>query len=169
MVKVFFDYNDNIDYGFNIELLTKKVATEVLKLEKIGYDVSFNLSLVSKAKIKKINNSERNINKETDVLSFPNIDFIKPSDFKPFVTKKTIDVSIVDLNNKTIFLGDVVICKDVMISQAKLYGHSIKREFSFLLTHSLFHLLGYDHMNKNEEKNMFTKQDKILDKLKIYR
>lgn len=167
MIKINYDTCVKLKYDFDVILLSKKIANTIFKLERIDYDFSLNLVFVTKNVIKSINKKERNINKVTDVLSFPNIEFLKPSGFSKFITKKEIDVSIIDLNTNTIFLGDIVICKDIMEKQAIAYAHSIKREFSFLFTHSLLHLLGYDHMNKKDEKIMFDKQDKILEMLKI--
>ena len=170
-MKQIINFNENIkvDFEFDIEKVSKKVVKEVLSSEKVDFDVSVNISLVTSKKIKSINKTERGIDKVTDVLSFPNVSFKKPACFKEYISKDYIDVSIVDLNTKTIFLGDVLINKEYVKTKAKEYGHSMKREFAFLLTHSLLHLLGYDHMKKNEENIMFKKQDKILDRLKITR
>lgn len=169
MIKIDIDSIKKYKFDFDLDILTKKIAREVFKNEKLVYDFSFNVKIVDNNEIKKINNIERGINKVTDVLSFPNISFIKPSNFKKFINNKEIDVSIIDLDTKTIFLGDVIICYNMVIKAAKKYGHSIKREYSFLLTHSLLHLLGYDHMNEKDGKNMFSKQEKILSNLKINR
>lgn len=153
----------------DIENLSSIILAETLKMEKIKYDFSVNVSIVSDKKIKKINNLERGINEVTDVLSFPNIPFSKPSYIDEFIDEKSINVSIIDLNTNTIFLGDVVICYEKVLEQASLYNHSIEREFSFLLLHSFLHLLGYDHMAAKDEKIMFKKQDKVLNKLGIVR
>ena len=176
--------NDNkYKFDFDEEKLSKKIAKTIFEMEKCPYDFSFSISLVSNRRIKTINRVERGIGRATDVLSFPNIEYDKPASFKRYVriakdspnknnsrNKKTIiDVSILDTGNNTIFLGDVVISYETLLKQARLYNHSIKREYSFLLTHSLLHLLGYDHMVKKDEAKMFKKQDEILDKLKIYR
>lgn len=169
MFLINFNTPKSYKFNFNIEKLCHKICTEVIKYEKLKFDFSANISIVSSKKIKNINKLERDINKVTDVLSFPNIPFDKPLHFNPFINKNFIDVSIVDLNNNTIFLGDVIICYDKVKFQAKLYGHSEKREFAFLLVHSLLHLLGYDHMNKKDEKIMFDLQDSILNNLKILR
>lgn len=169
MIKIDIDNNKIYKFEFNLDILTKRIAKEVFINEKLLYDFSFNVKIVDSKEIKKINYKERNINKITDVLSFPNINFSKPSNFKKYVNNKDIDVSIIDLDTKTIFLGDVIICYDMILKASKKYGHSIKREYSFLLTHSLFHLLGYDHMNEKDEKVMFSKQEKVLNNLKIYR
>lgn len=169
MIRIDIDNRKKYKLDFDLGILTKKIAKEVFKNEKLIYDFSFNVKIVDNIEIKKINYKERGINKVTDVLSFPSIDFSKPSNFKKFINNKGIDVSIIDLDTKTIFLGDVIICYNMILKASQNYGHSIKREYSFLLTHSLFHLLGYDHMNEKDEKNMFGKQEKILSDLKINR
>lgn len=168
MIKINFDTND-FAFDFDYEALSKKLLKKILEIEKIPYDISLNLSIVSPSKIKKLNKEYRNVDSTTDVLSFPNIEFKKPSCFSHFVNNGVYDVSIIDLNTKTIFLGDIVICYQKIISQSKKYNHSIKREFSFLFVHSALHLLGYDHEIEKDEKKMFEKQELILDSLKIYR
>lgn len=168
MIKI--NYLDNkYKYNFDIKRLAKRIANTVFNYEHIDLDISLCLSIVNTNSIKHINNGFRSINKPTDVLSFPNINFNKPCNFKQYISKKSVDASIIDFYTKTIFLGDVVICNDIMKKQAKLYGHSIKREFSFLFTHSLLHLLGYDHTTLNDEKLMFKKQEDILQILNINR
>lgn len=162
-----FDVSDKYIFEFDYKALSKKIAKKLFEIENIHYDISCNLSIVDKLKIKKVNKKYRNLNKITDVLSFPNVDLKKPSNFKEYIYDDIYDVSILDLTTKTIFLGDIVMCYDKIISQSKLYNHSVKREFSFLLVHSLLHLLGYDHIKINDEKKMFKKQDIILDSLNI--
>ena len=177
MIKIDFINDNKYKFDFDEVRLSKKIAKTVFEMEKCPYDFSFSISLVSNRKIRTINRNERGIDKATDVLSFPNLEYNTPANFKKYVkTKKggstknaLIDISVLDADNKTIFLGDVVISYDTLIKQAKLYNHSVKREYSFLLTHSLLHLLGYDHMTKKDEIKMFKKQDMILDQLKIYR
>ena len=161
MIKISFNYDKNYRFDFDEKRLAKKIAKTVFDMEKLEGSFSFDVSLVTKDKIRAINKRARGINKITDVLSFP------------FVEDESVGAStaspLFDYVSRTIFLGDIVICYDKIISQAKLYGHSVKREYSFLLTHSMLHLLGYDHMKKKEEKIMFDKQDKVLDTLKITR
>lgn len=168
MIKINFDTND-FAFDFDHEALSKKLLKKVLEIENVSYDISLNLSIVNLSKIKKINKEYRNVDNATDVLSFPNIEFKKPSGFSQFIHKGVYDVSIIDLNTKTIFLGDIVICYQKIISQSKKYNHSIKREFSFLFVHSVLHLLGYDHENEKDEKKMFLKQNLVLESLKISR
>ena len=123
-----------------------KKTLEVLKLED-NYDLS--LIICGPITIKRINNEYRNINSETDVISFALLD----------------DEDNIQYEDN-IELGDIFINRDRVISQAKQYKHSIKREFIFLFVHDLLHLLGYDHLNEKDEKKMFSLQKKIIGDLK---
>lgn len=116
----------------------------ILQIEK-DYEVS--VVLVNSEAIHEINRDYRNIDRPTDVISFALKD-----------EEDTVEIEEVDLE-----LGDIFINVDAVKSQAKEYGHSECREISFLLTHGLLHLLGYDHMEKEDEKKMFELQDVILD------
>ena len=121
-----------------------------LKYLKLN-NVIFNIIIVDKEKIQEINKTYRNIDRVTDVISFALEDddsFIK-TDFR--------------------VLGDIYICLDKAKEQAKDYGHSLKREISFLTIHGLLHLLGYDHMTEEEEKEMFGLQELILNEYGIKR
>lgn len=164
---IYINLINKYDFGFDILKLSKKIVKEVIEFEKIDCDISVNISLVGLSKIKSLNKHNRNIDKTTDVLSFPNILLKRRSDFDKIIGDKSMYASIFDYNTKSIFIGDIVICYNKVISQSKKYCHSVKREYSFLLTHSMLHLLGYDHMNAKDEKIMFEKQDYILDKLRI--
>lgn len=116
----------------------------VLKLNDV-FEVT--LVIVGKNKIRSINREYRNIDKITDVISFAEID----SD---------------DFFSDDNYLGDIFINVDRVLSQAKEYKHSVKREFCFLFVHGMLHLFGYDHMNKKDEKKMFSLQDNIIGDLK---
>lgn len=132
-------------YFKDIEEYYKK-ALEVLE---ISDDFDLSLIIVGKTKIRSINKNYRNIDKVTDVISFAEID----SDDYDYLCDE-------------VNLGDIFINVDRVNSQAKKYNHSIKREFIFLFVHGLLHLLGYDHMEKEDEKIMFALQDKIVGELK---
>lgn len=148
-------YDNNTDYVIDDEIfnLINKCIIESLNLENFTQNVEISLSIVNNEEIKKINNLYRNINKETDVLSFPLLD----------------DFQNIKDNTHPIPLGDIIISIEKAITQANEYNHSLKREICFLTVHSMLHLLGYDHMEKTEEEIMFKKQDIILDKLNINR
>ncbi len=119
-------------------------------------------SFVSKDHIKKANSSFRNIAKVTDVLSFPLLDMeegrllqpLQAADFIPRPDEK-----------RELPLGDVLISLEIAAYQAELYGHSFEREVAFLATHASLHLVGFDHQEENEEKKMFSEQEKILDQM----
>lgn len=113
-------------------------------------NISVNITFVGEKKIKELNNEYRNVNRVTDVLSFPLLQGDE------FVEGEMIDKNI------TTDLGDIVICTKRAKQQAKDYGHSEFREFCFLALHGFLHLLGYDHMTIEDEKVMFNLQDKIL-------
>ena len=118
--------------------------------EKLG-DGEFNIIIVDNKRIREINRDYRNKDVETDVISFA------LEDDKSFT-----------LENYRV-LGDIYISIDKVHEQAESYGHSFKRELSFLALHGLLHLLGYDHMTKEDERVMFTKQEEVLNKYEILR
>lgn len=134
-----------------IERCTKAALTE----EQIDEDAQVSVTLVDDEAIREINAEHRNIDRATDVLSFP------LGDDESFDT---------DPETGAILLGDIVISLERAKAQAEEFGHSFYREVAFLITHSLFHLLGYDHVDSEEdEKLMFGKQEKVLEALGITR
>ena len=156
-MKIYIDYSneqDKLSPPENFEELVEKCARAALDEEQIEDDAEVSVTLVDNERIRELNNEFRGIDRETDVLSFP------LGDENGFETNPDTDA---------ILLGDIVISLEKAQSQAEEYGHSFLREVAFLLTHSLFHLLGYDHMTPDEEKEMFAKQEKVLEKLGITR
>lgn len=131
-----------------------------LKLPNV-FDVELNF--VDIKTIKELNSQYRKINKETDVLSFPAIQVDK--------TKFDIKDYPYDIDYETgmLLLGEILICTDIAKQQAKEYNHTFKREISYLFLHGLLHLLGYDHLNDNDKKEMRVIEEKILNKLDIKR
>ena len=128
----------------------KRILKHALKHENLK-KVYFNVIIVDNDYIHKLNNDYRKIDRETDVITFALEDYKheKEDDFR--------------------VLGDIYVSIDKAITQANDYGHSLVRELCFLSIHGLLHLLGYDHMNKEDEKVMFTKQEMILDGCKFAR
>lgn len=156
-MKIFIDYNneqDKLTPPQDIEQLIEKCTAAALAEEEIEDDAEVSVTLVDNARIREMNAEFREIDRETDVLSFP------LGDEEGFE---------VDPDTDAILLGDIVISLEKARTQAEEYGHSFRREVAFLITHSLFHLLGYDHMTEDEEKEMFAKQEKVLQKLGITR
>lgn len=152
--------------SFDVKDIAEKVATAILESEKCGYKTEVNLIIMDNEGIKEINKEHRDINKETDVLSFPNVEFRTTADFS-IVEDNKIDY----FNPETdeLILGDIIISVEKVREQALSYGHSELREFAFLVAHSMLHLCGYDHMEQDEMKIMEDKQEKILNELGITR
>ena len=155
------------EFDFDIEKLAEAVAKAVLKAEKCKYDVEISLTITDDAGIQEINKEFRNIDKPTDVLSFPTISYEEPGDFSVIELEQKNDVYDPDTGN--ISFGDIVINEARVRSQAMEYGHSEKREFAFLVAHSMLHLCGYDHMEEEEAKIMEAKQESVLQSLGITR
>lgn len=153
-------------FPFVLDEAVEQVIAGVLEWEKCPYEVQVNVLLTDMEGIREYNRQYRNINKETDVLSFPNVDYERPGDFS-LVEKN--EMAYADPDTGEIYLGDIILCRERIFSQAQEYGHSELRELSFLIAHSMLHLLGYDHMEEAEEKIMMEKQEKILNKLGITR
>lgn len=154
-------------FDFDIEEIAKTVAGAVLLEEKCEYDVEINLLITDNDGIHEINKEFRDIDKPTDVLSFPNISYDEPGDFSVIEGEQNIDLINPD-TGKVIF-GDIVVNEDRVRSQALEYGHSEKREFAFLVAHSMLHLCGYDHMEPEEAAVMEAKQNEVLEKIGITR
>ena len=136
------------DLEQEIDLLHEFI-TFILKEEKLE-NVEFNIIFIDNPRIHEMNLTYRGIDRPTDVISFALED------------NKTIDLGVR-------LLGDIYISIDKAKEQATSYGHSLRREISFLAVHGLLHLLGYDHMTKEEEKVMFQKQEELLQKFQITR
>ena len=118
--------------------------------------------------IREINKEYREIDKATDVLSFPGYDFEVPAGFEEAKGKPDFAFNF-NQDTGNFLLGDIMICADRVIAQAKEYGHSELREFAFLVAHSTLHLIGYDHMTAKEAKVMEDRQKTYLDELGIKR
>lgn len=155
-----------VNFSFSVEEIAKMVIEAVLKSEKCPHEAIVNLLITDNAGIKEYNRDYRNIDRETDVLSFPNVDFDAPGDFSK-ITGHQADYF--DPDSGELILGDVIISADKVIEQAESYGHDQKREFAFLVAHSMLHLCGYDHMEDEERMIMEEKQEKILQELGITR
>ena len=153
-------------YDFKLKETAESVINEVLSSEGVRQNVDIELLLTGREEIRRLNREFRDTDKETDVLSFPNLDFDKPSDLS---CADLHPEDYTDPDSGNIYLGDIVINVYRMEEQAKSYGHGIKREFAFLTAHSMLHLLGYDHMTEDEERVMFEKQEFVLNKLGIIR
>lgn len=159
------DYETEREIGIDYEALAYQVVEKVLDMEKCPYDAQVNLVLTDNEEIKRVNTEFRNIQAPTDVLSFPMIPFETPADYD--IVEE--DESYFDLDTDELLLGDIMISVDKVFAQAEEYGHSVTREFCFLVAHSMLHLLGYDHMTPEEAGVMEAKQARALEELGITR
>ena len=159
------DYETDREIGIEYEELAEKVVQKVLDMEGCHYDAQVNLVLTDNEEIERVNTEFREIHAPTDVLSFPMIPFETPADYA--IVEE--DQSYFDLDTDELLLGDIMISVDKVFAQAEEYGHSVTREFCFLVAHSMLHLLGYDHMTPEEAVVMENKQRTALDELGITR
>ena len=141
------------------EETVKKVFDKCFEEEKIeDSKLYITVTFTSPENIQKINKEYRNIDKATDVLSFP---MFEKKELENKIQEK-------DFLHEDI-LGDIVISIEKVKEQAKEYGHSFERELSYMLVHGFYHLMGYDHIEEEDKKEMRKKEEKVLEKLKIVR
>lgn len=162
---LYFEEEGDLKLELECEALAQKVVNAALDYVDCPYEAEVNLLLTTDEEIHKMNAEFRQIDRATDVLSFPMVDYEKAGDFD-FPEE---DDSFFNPETGELMLGDIVISKEKVIAQAKEYGHTIMREYAFLIAHSMLHLFGYDHMDDEERQEMETKQKEILEKLQILR
>ena len=138
---------DKLELDDNLYIIFEEVVKECLLLEKKSTNYEISISIVDNEEIKQLNREYRNIDRETDVLSFPlNEDF-----------------------GEVPMLGDIVISLEKALEQSIEYGHSLTREIAYLTAHSMFHLMGYDHIEEDEKNIMREKEKEIMKKLRIFK
>lgn len=164
-MRIYLENEGELELGLDYLELAEEVAEAVLDHENCPYESQVELLLTDNEEIHRINQEFRAIDRPTDVLSFPMIDFASPAEYD-FLEE---DDSCFDPETGELMLGNIVISKEKVISQAEEYGHSVKREYAFLIAHSMLHLLGYDHMEEAERAVMEDKQREILNQLGIER
>ena len=140
------------------EIIYKVIETS-LDYEECPYEAQVEVHLMDNEEIREINQLQRGIDKPTDVLSFPMTDFPVPGDFSDLEER---DPEAFHPDSGELILGDILISMDQVVAQALEYGHSTVRELAFLVAHSMLHLMGYDHMSKEEADVMEKKQEEIL-------
>ena len=154
------------DLGESAEDLARRVILAGLEETGCPFDVQVSLLITDNDNIREMNRSFRQIDAPTDVLSFPLQEFEQPAGFDTF---ERGDCSVFDPESGQLMLGDIVINAQRVISQAEEYGHSQKREYAFLIAHSLLHLVGFDHMEEDERLLMEDHQKKIMEMVGILR
>ena len=151
----YLDLEENEEY----EDIVNKVVEQCFKEEKLeNSKLYISITLTTPKHIHEINKQYRNVDKETDVLSFPMFE------------KEEIDEKIKnqDFEHEDV-LGDIVISIEKVKGQAKEYGHSFEREFSYMIVHGFYHLMGYDHIKEEDKNIMRPKEENVLNKLGIRR
>ena len=164
-MRIFLENEGELELGLDYLKLAEAVSEAVLDYEKCPYESQIELLLTDNEEIQRINQEFREIDRPTDVLSFPMVDFAVPAEYD-FLEE---DDSCFDPETGELMLGNIVISKEKVVSQAEEYGHSVKREYAFLIAHSMLHLLGYDHMQEEEREEMERRQREILKQLGIER
>ncbi len=145
---------EEIEKNEEYEELIQEIAEQCFKEEKLDKtDLYLSITLSNEEYIHRINKETRNVDKPTDVLSFPMFE-------KDEIPKEKTGIPDV--------LGDIIICIPIVKKQAIEYGHSFKRELAYMLVHGFYHLMGYDHIEEKDKKEMRKKEENILSKLKIF-
>ena len=163
---IYFEDEAMLSFDFDIEEQLDQIISCVRDYVKCPYNVEVSVTMVDKESIREINQKFRDTARPTDVLSFPMAEYDRPADFESpvFLASRSITPDTGEL-----VLGDIMLCSEVIKEQAKEYGHSEYREFSFLVVHSMLHLFGYDHMLESERMEMEQEQRNIMDALGISR
>lgn len=154
-------------FPFDEEALFPVIGEAVLRAEHCPFEAEVSLTLTDDDGIRAVNLQTRELDKVTDVLSFPNLTLSAPAAFKEAL--KTQYHDCFDPDTGHVFLGDVLLNTDAVFRQAEAYGHSVRREFAFLVVHSLLHLCGYDHMEPADRALMEERQEEVLTALAITR
>lgn len=147
--------SNNTNEDLDLDLITtraEKTIREVLKVEKIEENVEVSLLIVDRDEIHILNRDYRDVDRPTDVLSFP-------------MDEEGFDQE----GNPILLLGDIVICLDVAKDQAEDFGHCLEREMMYLICHSTLHLLGYDHIEETDKREMREKEKEIMKNLGVFK
>ncbi len=158
-------YETDKQLDIEYEAIIEKVVLEAVEYEKCPYECEVNVVLTDNAEIHQVNKEFRDIDRPTDVLSFPMVQYEVPSDFSNVEEMEDC------FNPETgeLLLGDIMISVEKVKEQASTYGHSEERELGFLVAHSMLHLFGYDHMEEEERSLMEMRQSEILTNIGLTR
>lgn len=162
---LYLEEDGSVKLPLDCRALAGRAIEAALDAEQCPYEAEVSLLLTENDAIHEINKENRGIDRPTDVLSFPMNDFGTPADFD-FLEE---DITAFSPDTGELMLGDIVISKEKVLSQAEEYGHSIEREYTFLIVHSMLHLMGYDHIQEDDRIVMEGRQSAIMDILNIPR
>ncbi len=162
---IFIESECDVAFDFDYEKVAKDVVNQAIEYMNFPFEAEVSITLTDDSGIQVINKEFREIDSPTDVLSFPMIEYNAPGDFSSIEENDDL------FNPETgeVILGDIVLNVPRIYKQAEEYGHSNLREYAFLITHSMLHLFGFDHMTDNDAAVMENKQREILDELNITR
>ena len=163
---LFYEEEGALKLPFDCQALAREVINGALEYIHCPYEVQVNLLLTMNDEIHEMNRDFRNIDRATDVLSFPMIEYEEPGDFSVIDEESA---AAFNPESGELMLGDIDISKEEVLSQAEEYGHLPKREYAFLIAHSMLHLFGCDHMVDEERVVMEAKQKEIMEKVGIFR
>ena len=139
------------------------VVEEAISYVECPFECSVEVLFTGDAEIRVLNRENRDIDRATDVLSFPMVEYETPGDFSFLEEdKNNVIIDCFDPDSGELLLGDIVISLDHVILQAREYGHSVEREAAFLTAHSMLHLFGYDHVDDSGRVEMEKMQEEIL-------
>ena len=155
-----------LTFDFDEDAYVEKVILAALDYVDCPYEAEVNVLFTDNAGIHEMNKEFREIDRPTDVLSFPMVSYDIPGNFE---TLEEEQGECFHPESGELLLGDIVLSYDKIKEQAKEYGHSELRELCFLVAHSMLHLAGYDHMEEEEREQMEQMQKEILDQLGIFR
>ena len=156
-IEIEYSYEDTFipDY----EEIIRRVVETALDYENCPYEAQVYVLLTDNEEIHQVNLEQRQIDRPTDVLSFPLAEYTRPADFSDLEERES---DVFHPETGELMLGDILISMDKVKEQAREYGHSEQRELAFLVAHSMLHLMGYDHMEDGEREEMERKQEEIL-------
>lgn len=165
---IFIDNRQNrIEVDNELEQVLNQVIEYALKEEKVSQDYEVSIIFVDNEEIKKLNSEFRNIQRETDVLSFPMLEYPTGRVFKEVYLNHSFDDSYYDEGK--LVLGDIALSLEKALEQSEEFGHSFYREVCYLTIHSILHLLGYDHIENEDKIVMRNREEEILSKFNINR
>lgn len=160
-----FEEEGELTLPLECEELAEKVINAALDYVGCPYETEVNLLLTMNEQIQEMNANFRNIDRATDVLSFPMVDYETPGEFD-FLEERD---DCFHPETGELLLGDIVISKEKVLSQAEEFGHSPMREYAFLIAHSMLHLSGYDHIEEEERSIMERMQRELMEEIGILR
>lgn len=158
-------YETDIQLGIEYEAIINQVVLAAIDYEKCPFECEVNVVLTDNTEIHQINKEYRQIDRATDVLSFPMVEYEYPSDFDQVEEME----DCFHPETGELLLGDIMISVEKVKEQAEAYGHSLERELGFLIAHSMLHLFGYDHMEDEERVIMESRQTDILNTIGLTR